>query len=281
MIKDKRKRNQRTRLIVKWITQLFWINHWMSRARALKDAQKNDESTLDTYELITRQLPPRKIKLLKNDVLVYYFFDFTVYSPLKNGVTLELDLSFSQNSSFYQLQQNHKQPNLTYLIINAKNIQVGKPINFEYNISAIFYKGNNKKKSIKSYQILIEVVEKYKASRANFRGFEEGFTFRMRSNDTDVAFPMNLNDIFENNMNLTIKQIGSSQPDRGKVEVKVRPMVLSFNASYYIRTQNFEVNTALGVNLHSDIFTVQRKDIPKKYQLQFFNFTDHGVINII
>ena len=61
---------------------------------------------LKEYELITRELPPESIKVLKNHILVLYLFDFPTYPALKHNLIVEFEYNFTSQDSFYSFHEN-------------------------------------------------------------------------------------------------------------------------------------------------------------------------------
>ena len=243
---------------------------------------RSECSGVEGHDLITRELPLESIKMLKNDILVLYLFDYTAYPPLKSNVAVEFEYNFTSQDSFYSFHENRKQPYLSYLVINGSKIEGSKPTTFSYNITGIFKKDTQTKTSTKEYHTSIQVIDKYSRSRANFEYFEEGFTLKMRSNDTDFAFPMSFDDIFGNNLNIIIKQVNSSLPGgEGKVKINIKPQYSTILAKFYRKAQNSRAIKNFGFNLISDAVLAQRIDKPNQYQIQFLNFSSRGVINEI
>ena len=273
--------------IVRTLTNIYWFGYCLREAVTLSEKKTDKGPTenvnliLKGYGLITRQLPPRKIKLLRNDVLVLYFFDYISYPPLQDNVTVDFDFKSYSKGSFYSIHENKKKPNQSHLIINASKISVKKPIFLRFKVSAEFKKASYSKTSRKYYSTHIQVIDKYITSKDNFQNFDEGFTMRMRSNDTGIKFPMTSNDILGNNINVTVREKNENLQSKRKVKVKVEPLQVTYNSSFYRRLENARMTIGLGLSLYNDAVISQRIDQPNKYQFQFINYTSSGIINII
>ena len=261
-------------------------------ALTLKKAKTNNKTThqslvevdvnLDEYGLETRQLPPKNIWLLNHDILAVYLFDYTSYPKLKDKVAVEFEYQFFNNMSFYTFHENKNQQNLSYFLINATKIATTEPISFDYRVTATFTLNNKSKKDTKEYHTAVQVIDKYAPSRSNFQNFEEGFTMRMRSNDTNFTFPMDSDDIFGNNINnLTFKQIDQNSSEAPKINFKISPRVQIFNQSFYKRFEKIRLVKSLGIGLSSDICIEQRIDKPSLFSLKFLSYDMFGNVETI
>ena len=288
-MKKKKQTKRKTKLknITKIITKAYLAIQTLFRPSKAAfhptNPSKEKISQLEEYSLLTRQLPPKKIKLLKNDILAYYLFDYTSHPPLRDNTTAQFTYRFPSQQPLYTFYENRKQANLSYLIINASKIKSNKPTLLEYEISVVFNKGELTKTSQKSYQTWIEVIDKYKTSKANFEHLEEGFTLRMRSNDSNVTFPMDSTDIFGNNLNISIKQIDSRGPpgSDNNVKVQISKRYSTINASFYRRLEDINVIHAQGFSLTADSNIQQRIDKPWEYQVTFISYDLYGNLKII
>ena len=266
------------------LSSIYWVTNWIRQAAALKEGmmglkqQESKNLILKEYDLIIRQFPPPNIKLLRNDVLVLYFFDYISHPPLKNNVTVDFNYTFFSNGSFYSLHQNRETPDLSHLVINASKINGTKPISLKFKITAIFKEGNNTKNVEKFFSTLIQVLDQDEPTKANFENYEEGFTLRMRSNDTNFTFPMNYNDIFGNNMNLTIKEINNTLGSKPNVQVEINPLYVTYNANFYRKLDKVTIIKGLGFSTTTNVDIKRRTDLPHKYQLQFYNFSERGLV---
>ena len=247
------------------------------------ETRADDQTILNEYQLFTRQLPPKRILLLQNDILVFYPFDYSAYPPLKYNVTVSFTFKFVhvRKGKFFTFHENKNQPNLSYLIFNASQIPKDKPADIGYRITANFSINNISKNSTKFYQATIHIVDKYTATKANFGNFEQNFTFRMRSNDTDLAFPINSDDIFGNNLNLTLQQTNSSLRHDGKILFKINPRASVENQSFYSKGDPVRVVQGLGISSTSDLTILQRIDKPSLFMVEFLSYNMYGGLNLI
>ena len=269
---------------------MCWLSFLLFRLSLQQESQKEsfdqgqDQGVLKGYQLVTRQLPPQRIKLLKDDILCLYLFDYTSYPHIEKNKTVDFAFKFKGEGPFYTFHENKNQPNLSYVLISASKIKTHKPVQLSYTITANFtVKQKNKTKRAScfiQYNMTVQVIDKYKASKANIENFEEGFTFRMRSNDTDVLFPVNADDIFGNNMNVSLKQIDENSSQTPEVGVKISPRVTIQNQSYYQRSHNSRIVSSIGTSLTSAVVIRQRIDKPWLFRLNFMSYDMFGNINI-
>ena len=266
------------------MSRACWLScflfHLSCQIQRLEESTAQDQAVLNEYQLTTRQLPPPRIKLLKDDTIALYLFDFSSYPRIKNKVTVEFGFKFSTQDSFYTFHENKNQPNLSYVLIYANKIATKEPVEFGFIVTANFTLKGNTKTSSQEYNTSIQVIDKFKTTKTNFLNFEEGFTFEMRSDDTDVVFPMNSDDIVGNNMNVSFQQIGDETSKSPKVSVNISPRVTIQNASYYKRTLNSNIVAALGTSLTSDVVIRQRIDKPSLFELNFMSYDILGNKNI-
>ena len=269
--------------LLKTIGNVYFFSHLIAGLAAQKTKpEESDLELLQRYNLITRQLPPPNITLLRHEVLVLNFFDYTTYPPLLDGITAHFDFRSFNKAPFYKIYSNKKMPNLSYLLINASQVNRTDPISFEYHVYGFFQKGTSMRSNGKHYKMWIRVIDSFKPSKANFENYEEGFTMKMRSNDTNVTFPMNVDDFFGDNLNLTFKLINSSLGnENAKIDVKIQPKLVTFNTSNYRRLDRVQVDKAIGLSLSSDAEFVQRTDKRSLYRFDFVNYTNQGVTNLI
>ena len=209
------------------LAALMWCIQ-SAQAEGFSDSQGVDE--LWRYQLRTRQQPPTNITLLEKDVLSYYLFDYTDHPKLEQGVTVEYAFKYAKNVPFIEFEYNKSRVNLTHFNIYGERIVKNNPVYFNYIIVATFRKGNKTKKSSAICGIGITVIDKYKSSRFNFRHFEEGFVYKMRSNDSDMEFPMYQKDILGNDLDVDIKEVNTTIEDSNNnsksqnlIQVKVSP----------------------------------------------------------
>ena len=244
------------------------------------------------YELYTRQLPPKEITLLEKDVLSYYLFDYTAQIALGQGVSLEYSFQYNTSLSFVQFVSDKREVNQTHFNFVGEKMTKNKPEVFNYTIQGTFTKGNKTKVSHRSYSLTITLIDKYKANRVNFRNFQEGFVFRMRSNESEAEFPLDDRDILGNDLNVTIKQVRAtinrttkSSPtstisignsSKRLVKVKIKKRLVTQAVPFYYRQENYKVVAGFEFSLTSYINLVQRIDLPYKFQVKFINYDLYG-----
>ena len=270
--------NQKSKKVTyRWAYLLSYFLFQLScQIQRLKEPLGQNQEVLGEFELTTRELPPPRIKLLKDDTIALYLFDFSSYPKLKNGVSVSFKYIFSREEPFYTFKENKNQANLSYVVVYANKIKSLKPVQFSYRITAIFAQKNNTRSSYQEYNFTMLVVDKYKTTNFNFENFQEGFTLRMRSNDTTVTFPMNSDDIIGNNMNVTFQQIDEKPSQIPRVSVNISPRVTIKNVSYYKRAINSNIIAALGTSLTSDVVIRQRTDNPLLFKLNFMSYDISG-----
>ena len=264
---------------------IYWISCFLYKfgyqVQMMEDSKEEDERLLNGYQLTTRQLPPSRILLLKDDILVLYLFDYTSHPPLKDEVTADFYFNFVNQYPFYTFHENKNQPNLSYVLIDANKITTKDPVPLSYSLSATFNLNNKTKNDSKEYKMTIQLIDKDNVTEANFENFEEGFTFRMRSNDTNAIFPMNSDHIFGDKMNLKVKQIDEESSKTPKIEVKIGPRSTIHNVSFYKKFLNSRIIDAMGLSLKSDAVIRQRTDKPSLFKLDFFTYDSFGNLNNI
>ena len=238
-----------------------------------------DPNPLNQYELTTKQLPPQRIKLLKNDIIALYLFDYAASPPLLSNMTARFDYDFSAEEPFFTFFENKNQPNLSHILIYANKIKAkNKTRRLNFTVSESFSLENKTKNASKSYSTVIQVIYKYKASSANFENFDENLVFRMRSNETNLTFPMNSDDIYGNNFNLSIKQTNLDAP---KVGIQISQRFKIQNQSFYHKKEKSVLFKNLGLSKTAEITIWQRMDKPWLYRVDFVTYEMSGALNFI
>ena len=264
----------------KWTTRTYWLSFFLFKLayqyQNLTASNDRDQTIINGYTLTTRQLPPKNIKLLTKDILVLNLFDYTTHRALLENMTVAYQFKFLNNDSFYTFQENKNQPNLSHVVLYASKLTQKDQVNLSYTISATFNLNNKTKNDSKEYKMTIQLIDKDNVTKANFENFEEGFTFRMRSNDTNVIFPMNSDHIFGNDMNLTVRQINEESSKTPRIKVDIAPRSTIQNASFYEKSFRSKMVAGLGISLTSDVVIKQRLDKPSLFQVHFTSYDMFG-----
>ena len=272
-----------------------------------KQDRKQDVLILNNYDLLTRE-DPLDINLLPNDVLIFYPFDYTTYTPLRDNVTV--DFAFYQRPvGQFVFVQNEVQANLSYFIIDAK--KVNKNLYFEYQITAYFRLNYDVHLQFRAYGLQVSIVDKYAPSKLDFKGFDDGFEFEIRSNETDIKLPLNSHHIQANDLEVYIKQISTkinpnstsknsskleknlpkseflrqkrrenhtvTTPNSTKILSHIPPKVVTTKQVFYRKMVNVRIANVSELTDTLCVTVVQRTDLQQKFQLQLYKyFTSTG-----
>ena len=169
-----------------------------------------NENIQTDYRMHTRKVP-LNIKLLKDDIMIYYFFDYTKFPDVYERTDLQANYSFDLKPKLFNYYSDPITQNRSYFEINASKIlSLGKTsLKQSYFIVAKFRNLTTGKLHIqvKNYSFMIYVIDKYQPSPLNFEEFKPNFLLNIKSGEQGVSYPMSSAYIFGNDMNVSVELI--------------------------------------------------------------------------
>ena len=233
-------------------------------------SRADDRQILLGYRLWTRQVPP-DLYLLRGDTYIYYPFDYTTYPMLATGMTLKFGMKFIP-SGLFEFSENSNDPTQCFIVIDLGQLGNKTSLVFTYTLTAYFTLGDLTEASNRTYQFNINIIDKYKTSIFNYDGFEDEFLFKIRSNETNIAFPLNSNHIFGNMLDVYIEQYDTRgdtiSNSNTKIQTKISDKIVSTSHIYYRKLFRVIISKIVDLNSNHIISVTRRTDIPNKYRIK-------------
>ena len=246
-----------------------------------KNQTQRDKDILLAYTLERRTFTPQ-IYLLKGDKVSIMIFDMVKYPTLTNNVRVKFDVRTIQPHRGYDLFFDSKAPNNSYFMIDSTKIGKSNRTTVQLNVLAYFSKGNQTvRKSVYLYS-QVYVIDKYEASRFNFQGIQNGFSFVMRNRVDNLPIPLDGDHVFGNLLDVQLEQTAGSNSsiiseDR-RILAKINPKVITQNLTYYENMKDIRISKVVSFTSNWYAMVVQRTDKPEKYQIRVYWFDFSGRI---